>query len=100
MARDIPLDEIGDYYRESLRILVAPTTLEAEKRLKEKTPPLNTEFLSRSWSFQRAVFFTTCYESDSKSNLDPRPSGRRDKHFFENRFLDKSFSIQSVTFSQ
>ena len=38
MAREIPLDQIGDYYRESLRILVAATTLEAEKRLKEKTP--------------------------------------------------------------
>ena len=38
MAREIPLDRIGDYYRESLRILVAATTLEAEKRLKEKTP--------------------------------------------------------------
>ena len=36
MAREIPLDQIGDYYRESLRILVAATTLEAEKRLKEK----------------------------------------------------------------
>jgi len=38
MAREIPLDQIGDYYRESIRILVAATTLEAEKRLKEKTP--------------------------------------------------------------
>ena len=41
MAREIPLDQIGDYYRESLRILVAATTLEAEKRLKEKTPVLS-----------------------------------------------------------
>ena len=38
MAREIPLDQIGDYYRESIRILVAATTLEAERRLKEKTP--------------------------------------------------------------
>mgnify|MGYP003140411891 FL=1 len=38
MAREIPLDQIGDYYRESIQILVAATTLEAERRLKEKTP--------------------------------------------------------------
>ena len=38
MAREIPLGQIGDYYRENIRILVAATTLEAEKRLKEETP--------------------------------------------------------------
>tara|TARA_Y100000015_G_scaffold15060_1_gene14471 strand:+ start:495 stop:836 length:342 start_codon:yes stop_codon:yes gene_type:complete len=38
MAREIPLDQIGNYYRESIRILVAATTLEAEGRIKSKTP--------------------------------------------------------------
>ena len=38
MAREIPLDQIGDYYRERIRILVAATTLEAEGRIKSKTP--------------------------------------------------------------
>ena len=38
MARVIPLDAIGDYYRESIRILVAATTLEAEARIKTATP--------------------------------------------------------------
>ena len=38
MTRVIPLDKIGDYYRENLRILVAATTLEAEARIKKATP--------------------------------------------------------------
>ena len=38
MTRVIPLDKIGDYYRESIRILVAATTLEAEARIKTATP--------------------------------------------------------------
>jgi hypothetical protein len=48
MAREIPLNQIGDYYRESIRILVAATTLEAEKRLKEKTP-VDTGRLREAW---------------------------------------------------
>ncbi len=46
MAREIPLDQIGDYYRESIRILVAATTLEAERRLKKK--PLFVLFMRES----------------------------------------------------
>ena len=38
MAREIPLDQIGDFYRASIDILARATTLEATKRLKEKTP--------------------------------------------------------------
>ena len=38
MAREIPLDEIGDFYRASIDALARATTLEATKRLKEKTP--------------------------------------------------------------
>ena len=48
MAREIPLNQIGDYYRESIRILVAATTFEAEKRLKEKTP-VDTGRLRSAW---------------------------------------------------
>jgi hypothetical protein len=48
MAREIPLDQIGDYYRESIRILVAATTLEAEVRLKGKTP-VDTGRLRNAW---------------------------------------------------
>lgn len=38
MAREIPLDQIGDFYRASIDALARATTLEATKRLKEKTP--------------------------------------------------------------
>ena len=48
MAREIPLDQIGDYYRESIRILVAATTLEAEGRLKAETP-YDTGTLRNGW---------------------------------------------------
>ena len=48
MARVIRLDQIGDYYRESIRLLVAATTLETEKRLKEKTP-VDTGRLRSAW---------------------------------------------------
>jgi len=48
MAREIPLDQIGDYYQESVRKLVAITTLEAQQRLKDKTP-VDTGRLRNSW---------------------------------------------------
>ena len=38
MAREIPLNQIGDFYRASIDILAKATTLEATKRLKLKTP--------------------------------------------------------------
>jgi hypothetical protein len=48
MAKEIPLAEIGNYYSESIRLLVAATTLEAERRLKERTP-VDTGRLRNSW---------------------------------------------------
>ena len=48
MAREIPLAEIGNYYSESIRLLVAATTLEAERRLKERTP-VDTGRLRNAW---------------------------------------------------
>ena len=48
MAREIPLNQIGDYYEDSLRKLVAATTLEADKRLKEATPVV-TGTLRNGW---------------------------------------------------
>ena len=48
MTRVIPLDKIGDYYRESIRILVAATTLEAEGRIKRATP-VDTGRLRAAW---------------------------------------------------
>jgi hypothetical protein len=57
MAREIPLDQIGDYYRESLRILVAATTLEAEKRLKEKTPVFSKSNYSQGELDEMPEFF-------------------------------------------
>ena len=48
MAKEIPLDKIGDYYSESIRLLVAATTLEAERRLKVRTP-VDTGRLRNSW---------------------------------------------------
>ena len=38
MAREIPLNQIGDYYRSSIDILARAATLEATKRLKRTTP--------------------------------------------------------------
>ena len=38
MAREIPLNRIGDYYRSSIDILARAATLEATKRLKRTTP--------------------------------------------------------------
>jgi hypothetical protein len=48
MAKEIPLAQIGNYYSESIRLLVAATTLEAERRLKERTP-VDTGRLRNSW---------------------------------------------------
>ena len=53
MARVISLDQIGDYYRENIRVLVAATTLEAERRLKEKTP-VDTGVLRNGWQSDTA----------------------------------------------
>lgn len=38
MAREIPLDQIGDFYRHSIDALARATTLEATKRLKQESP--------------------------------------------------------------
>ena len=38
MAKEIPLGDIPDYLQESIRIVVAAATLEAEGRLKVATP--------------------------------------------------------------
>jgi len=38
MARQIRLDQIDDYAREQLEVLIRTATLEAEKRLKKRTP--------------------------------------------------------------
>lgn len=48
MAFEIQLDEIGDYYRESLRLLVVATCFEAEGRLKKETP-VDTGRLRNGW---------------------------------------------------
>ncbi|BAQ93510.1 phage protein [uncultured Mediterranean phage uvMED] len=48
MTRVIPLDKIGDYYRESIRILVAATTFEAERQIKRATP-VDTGRLRAAW---------------------------------------------------
>jgi len=48
MAREIPLENIADYLQESIRLTVVETTLEAEGRLKEKTP-VDTGTLRRGW---------------------------------------------------
>lgn len=49
MAKEIPLDKIADHLRESVRLLVAATTLEAEGRLVLATPVGKTRVLSNSW---------------------------------------------------
>ena len=49
MAKEIPLGDIPDYLYESVRIVVAATTLEAEGRLKIATPVGETGLLQNSW---------------------------------------------------
>lgn len=49
MAKEIPLGDIPDYLQESVRIVVAAATLEAEGRLKVATPVGETGLLQNSW---------------------------------------------------
>ena len=51
MARTIRLDQIDDYVRENLKKLVKAATLEAERKLKERTP-VDTGRLRNSWQTQ------------------------------------------------
>ena len=48
MAREIPLGDIADYLKESIRLTVAATVLEAEGRIKSKTPVV-TGRLRNAW---------------------------------------------------
>ena len=48
MAKQIPLGKIPDHLRESIRLVVNATTLEAEGRLKLATP-VDTGRLQNSW---------------------------------------------------
>ena len=49
MAKEIPLGDIPDYLQESVRIVVAAATLEAEGRLRVTTPVGETALLQNSW---------------------------------------------------
>jgi len=49
MAKEIPLDEIGDYLRESIDKTVRVVTLEAHRRLVIETPVGETERLQGGW---------------------------------------------------
>jgi len=51
MARTIRLDQIDDYVRENLKKLVKAATLEAERKLKERTP-VDTGRLRINWQTQ------------------------------------------------
>ena len=48
MAREIPLEGIADYLQESIRLTVVATVLEAEDRIKSKTP-VKTGRLRNAW---------------------------------------------------
>jgi hypothetical protein len=48
MAREIPLEGIADYLQESIRLTVVATVLEAEGRIKSKTP-VKTGRLRNAW---------------------------------------------------
>ena len=48
MARQIKLDQIDDYAREQLELLIRTATLEAEARLKVRTP-VDTGRLRSNW---------------------------------------------------
>lgn len=49
MAKEIPLGDIPDYLQESVRLVVAAATLEAEGRLKVATPVGKTGVLRNGW---------------------------------------------------
>ena len=77
MAREIPLDQIGDYYRENIRILVAATTLEAEKRLKEKTPVFSKSNYSQAELDEMPEFFKVNGKTvPLKKSIDEHLGGR------------------------
>ena len=49
MAKEIPLGDIPDYLQDSVRLVVAAATLEAEGRLKKATPVGKTGVLRNGW---------------------------------------------------
>ncbi len=63
MAKQIPLGKIPEHLRESIRLVVAATTLEAEGRLKVATPVGETGRLQNAW------------QSDTPSPGDKNPAG-------------------------
>ena len=77
MAREIPLDQIGDYYRESIRVLVAATTLEAEGRLKIKTPVFSKSNYSSAELDEMPDFFKVNGKTvPLKKSIDEHVGGR------------------------
>ena len=64
MAKEIPLGDIPDYLQESVRIVVAAATLEAEGRLKVATPVGKTGRLQNAW------------QSDTPLPGDKNPKGQ------------------------
>ena len=54
MAKEIPLGDIPDYLRESIRLVVNAATLEAEGRLKVQTPVGETGVLRNGWKSETA----------------------------------------------
>lgn len=73
MAKEIPLGDIPDYLYESVRIVVAAATLEAEGRLKVTTPVGETGLLQNSWQS----------DTPKPGDKDPKGSVINDRDYAE-----------------
>jgi len=83
MARQIRLDQIDDYAREQLEVLIRTATLEAEKRLKSRTPVKSGD-LKRAWQITQeplrgSVFNNLPYAAPviAGTNLPPSWQGKQ-----------------------
>jgi|9_EtaG_2_1085328.scaffolds.fasta_scaffold30860_3 hypothetical protein len=76
MAREIPLDKIGDYYQEGVRKLVVAATLAAEERLKKHTPVFSLANYTKAELDSMPDFFTVRGKVvPLKKALEERPTG-------------------------
>lgn len=76
MARQIPLDQIGNYMDGQIRQLVKVTTLEWEKQVKEETPVFSLSSYSKAELDSMPMFFKVNGKTvPLKKSLIERPTG-------------------------
>ena len=69
MARQVPVGDIPDDVRESLRILVAATVTEAYARIRKQTP-VDTDRLRSSWQLELPQKGTRKLEGQITTNVE------------------------------